>query len=67
VVGALESSEFLRQSQVIVDGWRARGVETRYEAVPGMNHFIIIDALTHPKSAMIERLAALCQRTQAWA
>jgi arylformamidase len=67
VVGALESSEFLRQSQVIVDGWRARGVETRYEAVPGMNHFTIIDALTHPKSAMIERLAALCQRTQAWA
>ena len=33
VVGGAESSEFLRQSRIIADGWREKGVETRYEAV----------------------------------
>ena len=67
VVGALESSEFLRQSQVIAETWRSRGAETRYEAIAGANHFTILDALSDPNSAMIDRLASLCQRTQAWA
>jgi arylformamidase len=64
VVGGLESSEFLRQSQIIADTWRARGATTRYEAIAGANHFTIADALYDPKSAMVDRLAALCQRTQ---
>ena len=67
VVGGLESSEFLRQSQIITDAWSARGATTRYEAIAGANHFTVIDALADPKSAMVERLATLCQRTQNWA
>ena len=30
VVGGAESSEFLRHSRIIADGWREKGVETRY-------------------------------------
>jgi arylformamidase len=62
--GGLESSEFLRQSQTLADTWRARGATTRYETIAGTNHFTIADALVEPGSAMVKRLAALCQRTQ---
>jgi arylformamidase len=61
VVGALESSEFLRQSRVIADGWGKSGVATRYEAVAQTNHFTVVDALTDPDSAMVGRLAALAR------
>ena len=67
VVGGLESSEFLRQSHILADTWAARGATTRYEAIAGMNHFTIVDALPNPNSAMVDRLVSLCQRTQAWA
>jgi arylformamidase len=63
VVGGDESSEFLRHSKTIVDGWRIKGVETRYEAVPGMNHFTICDPMTDPNSAMTRRLVELAKRT----
>jgi arylformamidase len=59
VVGSLESSEFLRQSGIIVETWGKDGAETRYEAIPGTNHFTVIDALTDPQSAMVGRLAEL--------
>lgn len=62
VVGAAESSEFLRQSRVVVDDWRQRGVETRYEAIPGANHFTVLDPLSDPASAMTARCAALAAR-----
>jgi arylformamidase len=61
VVGGIESSEFLRQSKVIADAW-AKDNETRYEAIPGMNHFTVCDAMTDPSSAMTTRLVALAQR-----
>jgi arylformamidase len=64
VVGGLESSEFLRQSKIIVDAWRQSGVETRYEAVPGANHFTVIDPLSDANSKMVERLVELCGRTE---
>jgi arylformamidase len=63
VVGGDESSEFLRQSKIIADGWREKGAETRYEAIPGMNHFTICDPLTDPASAMTKRLVELAKRT----
>ncbi len=63
VVGGAESSEFLRQSKIIADGWREKGVETRYEAIPGMNHFTICDPMTDPGSAMTKRLVELAKRT----
>ena len=62
VVGGIESPEFLRQSRIIADAWKS-GNETRYEAIPGMNHFTVCDAMTDPNSAMTARLVALAQRT----
>ena len=59
VVGALESSEFLRQSRIIADHWRARGVATRYEEIAGMNHFTMVDALGDADSAMTARVVEL--------
>jgi arylformamidase len=62
VVGGLESSEFLRQSKAIVDGWGARGVETHYEEIPGVNHFTIVDGLTDADSAMTKRVCDMAMR-----
>ena len=59
---APSSSEFLRQSRKVVDDWRQRGVETRYEEVPGANHFTVLDPLSDPASAMTARCAALAAR-----
>ena len=61
VVGALESSEFLRQSSVIAETWGKAGVVTRYEAVPQTNHFTVLDAFTDPESAMVSRLVTLAR------
>ncbi len=61
VVGALESSEFLRQSKSIAEAWRQAHALTRYEEIAGTNHFTIIDALNDPNSAMTARVAALAQ------
>lgn len=63
VVGGAESAEFLRHSQIIADAWKA-GNQTRYEALPGKNHFDVLDPMVDPESAMVERLAALCAETR---
>jgi arylformamidase len=62
VVGGIESSEFLRQSRIVAETWGKAGADTRYEAIPGMNHFTVIDALTDPQSAMVGRLADLAKK-----
>jgi len=59
VVGGDESGEYLRQSRAIVERWGAAGARSRYEAVPGANHFTVIAPLADSGSAMVERLAAL--------
>jgi arylformamidase len=59
VVGGDESAEYLRQSRTIVEAWGAAGVRTRYEAIPGANHFTVIAPLADPRSAMTARLAEL--------
>jgi arylformamidase len=58
-VGALESSEFLRQSRVVADSWGKSGAQTRYDAIAGTNHFTVVDALADRQSAMVTRLAEL--------
>jgi arylformamidase len=63
VVGADESSEFLRQSRIIVDQWGSAGVTTRYEAIAGANHFTVIEPLADPESDMVMRLLALAPRS----
>jgi arylformamidase len=67
VVGADESSEFLRQSKIIAEDWAKKGAVTRYEAVPGTNHFTVVDALADPNSAMTARVARLAERVNAMA
>jgi arylformamidase len=60
-VGGNESAEFLRQSREVADVWGKKGVATEYVAVPGANHFTVLDPLADPASAMTERLAALAR------
>ncbi|PZO50746.1 MAG: alpha/beta hydrolase [Alphaproteobacteria bacterium] len=62
VVGADESSEYLRQSAAIVEAWGAEGVATRYEAIAGANHFTIIAPLADARSAMCARIFELVKR-----
>ncbi len=62
VVGGDESSEFLRHSKSVADDWRERGAITRYEAIPGLNHFTICDPMTDPNSAMTKRLVELAKK-----
>jgi arylformamidase len=63
VVGGLESSEFQRQSKTIVEAWRPKGVETRYEEVAGTNHFTVLAPLADPASPMTARVAELAARS----
>jgi arylformamidase len=62
VVGEMESAEFFRQSQTIVDLWGKVGVATRFGTVPGANHFTAIAALADPNSPMVLRLKQLAGR-----
>ena len=63
IVGADESPEFLRQSRMMADHWGNNGVETRYEALPGLNHFTVLDPLFDPDSALVGRIVALAKGT----
>jgi arylformamidase len=60
-VGGLESSEFLRQSRIIAEDWSKAGAAARYHEIAGTNHFTVLDALSDPKSDMVERLAELAK------
>jgi arylformamidase len=62
VVGGEESGEFLRQSRIIAETWGSGGVTTRYEAMPGANHFTVIEPLADAGSTMVKRLIALLPR-----
>jgi arylformamidase len=62
VVGGDESSEFLRQSRVVVERWRGAGAATRFEAIPGANHFTVIAPLADPDSPMTRRVAELAKQ-----
>lgn len=61
VVGATESSEFLRQSRAIADAWGEDGVETHVEALAGANHFTVIAPLADSASPMVARLRDLAR------
>jgi len=60
VVGGAESSEFLRQSRIIADGWKDKA-QTRYEEIPGANHFTVVDPINDANSAMVARLVELAK------
>jgi len=63
-VGGLESSEFKRQSRIIVQAWQSVA-QTRYEEIAGTNHFTVADALADPQSAMVARIAELALEVRA--
>jgi arylformamidase len=65
MVGGDESSEFLRQSRDVIAAWGKQGVATRYQEMPGANHFTIIDPLTDADSAMTNRIAELSRQVSA--
>jgi len=60
-VGGDESAEFIRQSRDMAALWGGKGVETSFEALPGLNHFTVLDPLFDPDSALVRRLAALAR------
>ena len=66
VVGGAESDEFRRQSRIVADGWRGQ-VQTRYEEIPGGNHFSVVDPLKDANSKMVTRLVELAQQVNAMA
>jgi arylformamidase len=57
VVGGAESAEFLRHNQLIQSAWGKKTVAV-CEALPGLNHFSVLDALVNPA----HRLHSLVQQ-----
>ena len=49
--GGNESAEFLRQNQLMQAAWGSR-IVPRCAALPGLNHFSILDALATPGQAL---------------
>lgn len=58
VVGAEESSEFLRHNQLIQQAW-GKTVVPVSEALKGLNHFSIVGALADPKHRLHEMVREL--------
>lgn len=61
IVGGDESPEFLRQSRDMAAVWAARGAETRFEALAGLNHFTVLDPLFDAGSGLVQRLVELAR------
>lgn len=61
VVGAAETAEFVRQSRDMADLWGANGVDTRFEALAGLNHFTVLDPLADPGSPLVRRIVELAK------
>ena len=53
VTGGDESEEFLRQNRLIRDAWGAQRVPV-CEALPGLNHFSVLDSLVEPGQRLHE-------------
>jgi len=62
LVGGEESSEFLRQSRLVVDRWASAGAQTLYSALPGAHHFAAPNPLADPGSGMVDALVALLEK-----
>lgn len=58
-VGGAESSEYLRQSRVIVDIWGRGGVTAHLDVRGEDNHFTVIGPLASPDSDLTKSLVAL--------
>jgi arylformamidase len=47
---------------MMADHWAAHGVETRYEALAGLNHFTVLDPLFDRDSALVRRIVDLAHK-----
>jgi len=65
IVGGDETAAFIGQSEAMVRLWGSRGVETRLERLPGLNHFTVLDPLADPDSPLVRRIAALAHGSKA--
>ena len=63
LVGGAETNEFRRQSRTLADTWAKAGVATRYQEIPGANHFTVMEPIADPGSAMTARLVELARKT----
>ena len=61
VVGAEETAEFVRQSRDMAAAWGAKGAQTRFESLPGLNHFTVLSPLTDPDSPLVRRIVDLAK------
>ena len=62
VAGADESAEFLRHNQLIQTAWGKQVVPVS-EALPGLNHFSIVEALAEPKHRLHALVLQLLYKT----
>jgi arylformamidase len=55
-VGLEESDEFLRNNRALAAAWRARGRSCQELALPGLNHFTMVEELGQPDSPLTRAL-----------
>lgn len=55
-VGGAESDEFHRQARDYAARWKAAGLPSEEVAMPGMDHFAVMEAFADPKSAVVKVL-----------
>ena len=65
IVGGDETPEFLRQSRAMADLWALKGAFTRFEALPGLNHFTVLDPLADDASGLVRRIVELARTGEA--
>lgn len=59
--GGAETTEFARQSALFDAAWKAQGNTAQLQAIPGANHFTVIDGFMSPDSAVCQWLANTLQ------
>ena len=64
VAGGDESAEFLRHNRLIQEAWGTQRVPVS-EALPGLNHFSAVDALTQSKSRLSQLVVKLLEHNKA--
>lgn len=57
-VGAMETSEFLRQTALLANIWRGLGIATRWVEEPDRHHFNVVDGLALADHALTRALCA---------
>lgn len=61
VVGGAETAEFVRQSRDMATAWNKAGAVTRFDPLPGLNHFTVLDPLAEVDSRLVRRIADLAR------